>query len=488
MSGKSLNMQPLRVEVITPVGPGHQEIVKQAAASVLKAKMAKPGIFTEITHAIIDDTQAKIGRSAARNKAIKDAKKRGIEWLFFLDADDLVTENLFEDVAPYLNSYDAIWGQIVQMDPGKQTLRERIPQFAPKSFEDFVALPPFQTVQMGHFVRTRVAAKNLFDTSLDAGEDVDYYLRVWSSKRCIKTPKFFFINRRGQHSTGDRSATGVQWNETTDRLIQKWKDKIGLSNAKATDINLKYYEEFIEKVMPQVMQNNHVVKEGEDIVATIQDQGKSYRFVITDPMNYAHNIYLKGKFFKSDFLDKIKSHVPADAVIADIGSNSGNHTVFFLGQCGAKHIECYEPNDFHRSLFEKNMRLNAMEEQVTLHDDALSDDSGKTVYSSDALARMARPCVTKKEVAGDSVAKETKSLDEVYQGDKLDFLKISADSMGVEVLNGAREIIKKHKPKIAVEVHSASFVDFREWRKENGYKVVIEHPYSNMADYLLEPV
>ena len=51
-----------------------------------------------------------MGRSAARNEAVRRAKAANIEWLFFLDADDLLFANAFDLIKQYVNEYDAIWG------------------------------------------------------------------------------------------------------------------------------------------------------------------------------------------------------------------------------------------------------------------------------------------------------------------------------------------------------------------------------------------
>ena len=73
----------MKLSVITPVGPGHQEVVKNAMRSVA---FLRSGPFDAIRHVIIDDGEGRLGRSRARNLGMETAA----DWFFFLDADDLM--------------------------------------------------------------------------------------------------------------------------------------------------------------------------------------------------------------------------------------------------------------------------------------------------------------------------------------------------------------------------------------------------------------
>jgi len=76
------------------------------------------GPFTEITHRPIDDTQGLKGRSASRNSEVAEAVARGADWIFFLDADDLILTEAFEKVMDAVKHYDAIWGAICELKKG----------------------------------------------------------------------------------------------------------------------------------------------------------------------------------------------------------------------------------------------------------------------------------------------------------------------------------------------------------------------------------
>ncbi|MCG6157843.1 tetratricopeptide repeat protein [Rubinisphaera margarita] len=210
-----------RCAVISPVGPGHAEIYSQAERSIRNAALQSAGPFREIIPFRIDDTAGKIGRSRARNHAVQRAAEMGIEWVFFLDADDLMVPNAFAAVGPYLDRYDAIWGQIFSFDDGTEHAVQRENQLGQTDrFDDVLNSDPYLSLQIGHFVRTEIALRHPFNESLDVGEDFDYYLRLWESQRCIKTDQAFFANRRGRHSTGPRAGTGRDWTIRVNEMMR----------------------------------------------------------------------------------------------------------------------------------------------------------------------------------------------------------------------------------------------------------------------------
>jgi glycosyltransferase involved in cell wall biosynthesis len=205
--------------VITPIGPGHAEASAACVESVKHAMAFSTGPFSSVEHLTIDDTQARLGRSAARNHGVRTAAAAGSDWLFFLDADDLLLPEAFTRLEPWIETHEAVWGAICELTADSPAPRIRALQDQPlRTLAEFLQSDPFYALQIGHFVRTRVALALPFAEHLDTGEDYDYYLRVWANHRCTKIAAPLFINRRGQHSSGPRSATGREWGRTVRRL------------------------------------------------------------------------------------------------------------------------------------------------------------------------------------------------------------------------------------------------------------------------------
>lgn len=160
------------------------------------------------------------------------AERAQAEWLFFLDSDDLMVfpnlwetaeHSAFEAVSSYLDDYDAIWGNIWESWADTVYHRPQIHEI--DSLEKFLENEPFQTCQMGHFVRKSTFAG--FDESLDVGEDVDYYVRMWKQHRCVKIWEPLMLNRRGKHSKGPRSGSGREWTTKAEELIRRARAEAG---------------------------------------------------------------------------------------------------------------------------------------------------------------------------------------------------------------------------------------------------------------------
>ena len=208
----------MKCQIITPIGPGHENAVEQAQQSVIAAAEYSKGPFNEIEHITIDDTKGELGRSRARNEVVS---RSDADWLFFLDADDLMAQGAFEALEG-LEQYDAVWGSIIEIANGNIAPRAGQVMHI-ESLQELKEHDPYLTIQMGHFVRANVAKENPFNEEMDCGEDFDYYLRVWKENKCIKTNKVLFINVRGNHSTGPRSATGKQWREAVESMMGRRK-------------------------------------------------------------------------------------------------------------------------------------------------------------------------------------------------------------------------------------------------------------------------
>ena len=184
-----------------PVGPGHEALALDAQDSVRNAFEHGRGAFTALEIIVIDDTAAQLGRSQARNNGVASALAAGADWIFFLDADDIMDANAFAAATPYLAGHDAVWGAIAELadDEESGVLREeQLPEI--RGIEPLLSCDPYGLLQIGHFVKTAVALAHPFDTALDAGEDFDYYLRVWAKHKCIKIAQPLFY-RSEEHTS-----------------------------------------------------------------------------------------------------------------------------------------------------------------------------------------------------------------------------------------------------------------------------------------------
>lgn len=441
--------------IITPVGPGHAELFASSCApSVEQAKAWNMGPFTDVRHMMMDDTQGQFGRSARRNEAIRDAEAQGIDWVFFLDADDVLTPNAFEAFGRVIAAepdLDVVWGLICTFDAGGEpTLREEQAERLDTRAE-FLSVAPYNAVQIGGFYRTGAVAQFGFDEALDTGEDYTLYCQLWAQCRCAKRPEIFFVNQRGLHSTGPRSATGADWSAATNAL---WAGQ------------LKEVEVWAD-----------VDAEGE---------GPS-RMRVLNPNDLIQMTHLQGRFFEADSLAKLKKLIKSpNPRILEVGANIGNHVVWYARYLGAERIYPVEPNPEALSILNQNIDANDIRARIDMRGMGYGAGKGSGRFRTET--DNANNLGATRLVEDSDGGIETLTLDEMMGDETVDFIKIDAEGMELDVLEGARALIARDKPVIWVEVLRENMLGFAQtWCKSAGYKIVDSTPYVNTIDYFAIP-
>jgi len=450
VSGNSLQgqRQHLKCVVLTPVGPGHESLAEEAKASVEAACRNSCGPFAEVTFVPLLDLDGAKGRSSRRNDGINYALALGFDWIFFLDADDLMERNAFEAVAPYINDFNAIFGLIAEIHVGASSQAVLRPnQLATTtSFSDILRYDPSLTLQMGHFVRTKTAAAIRFDATMDAGEDFKYYLDLWHQYRCTKISRVLFINRRGSHSSGPRSADGEMWRKAVSGAFAE-----------------------------------HCLRRPSDII--FPWEGKTVRFALGNPMDLIHRYFMASQFFETEELAYLRQIVPEHSTILEVGANVGNHVVYYGLFMNPEKIIPIEPNPAAIALLKKNIELNHI---VTVDESLLGFGIGDTCGHFDLSIEDSANMGTARLIASETGRVEVFPIDAKYR-DKVDFIKIDVEGMEMEALRGAKQLIDTFRPIIYIEIMNANLDAFQRWTEENKYKIVRIFPYVFAKNFAVVP-
>lgn len=195
----------MRLAIITPVGPGHDDVVPHAMASVDNASQSAS--FSSIRHVIIDDHAGHMGRSRARNIGM-DVEA---DWFFFLDADDTLRPD-----ALTLNDFrmSATFGAIsLNGRPFERNVY-------PCGWRQVALHGARGTLTMGCFVRADVARALRFDESLDAGEDFDFYMRLPGFTKIAKP--LVDIGYDTPSATGPRGYEKLDWTAICNDIIARY--------------------------------------------------------------------------------------------------------------------------------------------------------------------------------------------------------------------------------------------------------------------------
>lgn len=434
----------MKCAVITPVGPGHEEDYEVCKGTIERAWSHGQGLFTGLEIVPMWDLEGAYGRSARRNDGIAEAQRLDCDWIFFLDADDLMNQSAFEEVAPYLAEYDAVWGNICETAYGGSDVKLRDHQLIRiEKIDDVLLHDPALTLQMGHFVRTECAAATGFDAEMDTGEDFKYYLGLWERYRCIKAPHVFFINRRGHHSTGPRSADGRQWREAVQGVI-----------------------------------SGHC--RGRNFAVQVTHDGSEAEFHISNPFDIIQNCHKRGAYFELKELEYLRKSLGKGRRILEVGANVGNHVVFYAKLMEAKKIYPFEPNPDSVRLLKANISANGLRPVV--------DSRGIGIGAG---ARFGKFSVSQADNNNLGAARlksggeiKVYPLDAKMQGEKIDFMKVDVEGMEFDVLDGARKLIEANRPVLMIEVFRDRLADFEAWCETNEYRVVHRFDYVNAVNYL----
>jgi len=195
----------LKVIVVIPVGPGHDDVALAAQASVVQTWAQSHGPFGEMQVALAPDHDGLLGRSAARNKGMEE---NPADWHFLLDADDTMCPYAFAMVDLRV---DATFGTVYRA--GRPVKGNR----AVVNLRILRLFGARGTLSMGCFVRGDLGLR--FDEELDVGEDFDFYLRLTS-----------FTKRReplvnigtGPSAGGPRSSERCDWWQECDKVVARY--------------------------------------------------------------------------------------------------------------------------------------------------------------------------------------------------------------------------------------------------------------------------
>lgn len=428
--------------VIIPVGPGHQDTSLRAIHSVETAISNGTGAFSSVEVIAQDDTLGQ-GRSRARNLGVLEAGKREADWVFFMDADELMAPNAFNEVQHLLQDYDAIWGAIYEANLETQQATRRSNDVAPiDSLEQVLLNQPFLTLHNGHFVRYPVALEHPFNTEMDCGEDFEYYLRVWRDSRCIKIVQPIFFNVRGQHSTGPRAATGKDWNEA----------------------------------MPQVftafcLQN--------DVVAHLPLGDAVASLRLSNTLDPVQNLLAREQFAELGELEALLRRLPDNASVLDIGAHLGSFSICLALLGKAAKVETFEKDRILSTLLEYNLRLNNLDESAYRVHRLQIGNPQSLAQSTDAYGRIA---------LDDLIADQSDtSLDSTELGESLDLIRIAAPGKALKVLKGATRTVQQYQPLILARVTPADILELESWLADNRYRQEHAFDHASFSNLLLIP-
>lgn len=200
------------------------------------------------------------------------------------------------------------------------------------------------------------------------------------------------------------------------------------------------------------------------------------------------SIFTSWKYYENDYLDYLcdKWHggiireILKNATILDVGSNIGNHTLYFLLERGANAAYCFEPAKETFDILKKNMEINNLVDRTHLYNVGVGSSSGKACIS---LRRDKNTAYTQISLQ-DGGDVRVLSIDELGIKEKVGFIKIDVEGFELEVLKGMQELLKRDKPFMMVEIWTKNLNEIHCIMDPMGYQFELIEDRDYQADYI----
>lgn len=193
---------------------------------------------------------------------------------------------------------------------------------------------------------------------------------------------------------------------------------------------------------------------------------------------WVRNHTIHGNIYEEHIiLGPLKKFLETSKYILDIGGNNGGHTLAFsqLSPHDA-HIYTFEPQKEMCEYINLNIKLNSLQEKVTVYNNCVGDENKLVELSS---------VETKKTDQGYSLASvgigEGGEKCEMITIDSLelpgcDFMKIDVEGAESVTLLGAKNTIQKYKPVITFE-HNGQNVKCSDGSYKTPFEVLVSFGY-----------
>ena len=166
--------------------------------------------------------------------------------------------------------------------------------------------------------------------------------------------------------------------------------------------------------------------------------------------------------YEADFATRLAAQVKPGSVAYDIGSWHG----FFAGVMaaqGAAEVHVFEPLPDNANRIRQLVALNPSK-SITLHACAVGESDSEMdlmVMPSTSMAKLESSTFQADETSGTRVRVNVRSIDRMIAAGELPppwLMKIDVEGAEVMVLLGALQTIRRHRPLLFVEVHSADLL------------------------------
>ena len=406
-------------------------------------------------------------RGEGRQICIDDARKRGFDWICFVDDDFILNEGWWADVSQYIDDpkVGMIWGMNWDKDESR------------KNWINYLNSVSVPSLDM------RTLVKRKLDKKYDTWYQKTYPPRKASDLDYPGYLKHEFEQRGGTHDTLIRLDAIPKWiriptvlHVYEDKFLKQIVEMSGYKCIVTQTGGIHHSmvrwdgKAVIDQLDYDKMFYHGLIKRKERIFSLLfSPLIFYYRYKTTGSVKTAlrHWWYLS-------ILYNIKCILPQPQVYSldpepinmmhlmfegktcyDIGANMG-YTSLLLSR-NFDNVYAFEPSPIYKKL-KKNVSGN---KKIHTFNIAISDHDGKLVMEKREIPWKSGQLVADKgrndEAWGKLIGKVTVDCKKIDSMDmiKPDFMQIDVEGFELDVINGALETIRRYKPGISIEIHSS---------------------------------
>ncbi len=209
------------------------------------------------------------------------------------------------------------------------------------------------------------------------------------------------------------------------------------------------------------------------------------RFFVKNRADVIQGHHFRGEFYEPDELAIMAEVIRPGSMIADIGSNVGNHAVYFEKFLAAREVILFEVNPEALEILRLNQALNDCTRWNTSCLGYALSNKFAAISLVPARADNLGGTKCREDEAG-----ELRCMpgDSVLAGRPVDFIKLDVEGSEMVVLAGLKETIRRWRPTMFIEVLTRNLPAFEAFLAQHAYEVVKEFTrYPGFANYLVVP-
>lgn len=206
--------------------------------------------------------------------------------------------------------------------------------------------------------------------------------------------------------------------------------------------------------------------------AVVDVRGREITFAIDNPDDLVQRVLRQGRVYEAPLLSSHADLIYRGCTVLDIGSNVGNHAVFYA-RCGAKRVYAFEPNPRANRLLRTTVAINDLQRIDLTHADlAIGAKPGELFVDTPVASNLGKTRMVAEGVATSEVKVQVARIDDLALEGRIAFVKVDVEGMELDVLDGAAETIARHRPALGIEVDNENVRRFWDWAEAHRYHVV----------------